>query len=229
MPTVVLVRHGRTEANASGVLAGWSPGVFLDEEGRKQAEVMASRLITVPLSHVVSSPLDRTVETADFLCSGRKVKRSVDEGFGECRYGDWTGKKLAALAKEPMWRVVQDHPSAARFPGADGETLSAMQHRAVSAIRTWNDVVGSDAIYAVVSHGDVIKAILADALGMHLDSFQRICVDPCSISIVSYTPTRPFVHRMNDTSQDPITWKLPSKRKRRSSDATVGGGVGGGK
>lgn len=229
MATVVLVRHGRTEANASGVLAGWSPGVFLDEEGRKQAEVVARRLVDVPFAHVVSSPLDRTVETADFLCAGRKVKRSVDEGFGECKYGDWTGKKLATLAKDPMWRVVQEHPSAARFPGPDGETLAGMQHRAVSAIRTWNEVLGADAVYAVVSHGDVIKAILADALGMHLDSFQRICVDPCSISIISYTPTRPFVQRMNDTSQDPITWKATSKRKRRSSDAAVGGGAGGGK
>ncbi len=227
MSTVVLLRHGRTTANASGVLAGWAPGVFLDERGHEQAARAAVRLSSVPLSHVVSSPLDRTIETADALCAGRTLERSVDERFGECRYGDWTGRELASLAKEPMWRTVQDHPSAAVFPGSDGEAMAAMQHRAVSAVREWNARLGRGSVYAVVSHGDVIKAILADALGMHLDAFQRICVDPASISIVEYTERRPFVRVMNDTAEGVLPWPAPAKRKRRTSgDAAVGGGAG---
>ena len=226
MTTVLLVRHGRTEANATGMLAGWTPGVFLDDEGRRQASVVAQRLVDVPLGCIVASPLDRTMETADILASGRTVTRAVDDRFGECRYGDWTGQPLAVLAKDPLWKVVQDHPSSATFPGPEGESMLAMQHRAVSAIRQWNGELGDDAVYAVISHGDVIKAILADALGMHLDAFQRICVDPCSISIIDYTPRRPFVRRMNDTASDALAWPRPRKRRRKSSDADVGGGAG---
>ena len=228
MTTVYLVRHGRTSANASGVLAGWSPGVFLDEAGRDQAQRVGHRLSAVPFTHVVSSPLDRTVETADALSLGRDVIRTVDDDLGECKYGDWTGEKLSVLARHPLWKVVQEHPSGVTFPGEGGESMAAMQHRAVASIRRWNAEVGEQGVYVAVSHGDVIKAILADALGMHLDLFPRISFDPCSISIVSYTDRRPFVRLVNDTGQEVLPWpKAPAKRsKRKSSDAVVGGGAG---
>ena len=102
-----------------------------------------------------------------------------------------------------------------------------MSHRAVSAIREWNDMVGPEGMYAVVSHGDVIKAILADALGMHLDAFQRIRVDPCSLSIIQYTSHRPFVVRSNDSTTELSKLLAPSKPKHvPSGDAAVGGGAG---
>lgn len=226
MATVLLVRHGRTRANADGVLAGWTPGVDLDDKGREQAVALAARLDPVPLTRVVTSPLERTRQTADLMLGGREVPVEADERVGECRYGDWTGRPLKELAKDPMWKVVQGHPSAAVFPG--GESMAAMQHRAVSAVREWNERLGADAVYAVVSHGDVIKAILADALGMHLDQFQRLRVDPCSVSVVDYTPLRPFVERTNDTGGS-LAHLRPPKRgrsRRRSSDAAVGGGAG---
>lgn len=230
MTTVLLIRHGRTKANADGVLAGWTPGVALDDKGREQARTLGSRLADVPLAAVVASPLERTQETAELMLDGRSdaVARHVDERVGECHYGDWTGGAIKDLAKDPMWKVVQSHPSAAVFPGADGESLASMQHRAVSAIREWNDRLGPDAVYGVVSHGDVIKAILADALGMHLDQFQRLMVDPCSVSVVHYTQLRPFVVRTNDTGSDLSGLRPPPKRRRRrsSSDAAVGGGSG---
>lgn len=221
MATVVFVRHGRTTANAGGVLAGWSPGVFLDEEGEAQAQRAAQRLAATELDAIVSSPLDRTMQTADALGASQPgAARHVDERLGECRYGDWTNRSLADLAEEPLWRAVQAHPSSVTFPG--GESMAAMQHRAVSAIREWNAQLGDDAVYAVVSHGDVIKAVLADALGMHLDAFQRIQVDPCSVSVVRYAELRPFVVRVNDTGSD-----LGSlKAKPQGSDAAVGGGAG---
>jgi broad specificity phosphatase PhoE len=127
---------------------------------------------------------------------------------------------------------VQQHPSAAVFPGPEGEGLAHTQARAVAAVRAWNAELGKDAVWLACSHGDVIKAVLADALGMHLDSFQRIVVDPASISVVSYTDTRPFVVRVNDTGGD-VAALLPQPRRRRrrapSSDAVVGGGAGPGR
>ena len=233
MPTVVLVRHGRTGANATGVLAGWSPGVFLDDEGERQAQAVAVSLGDVELAAVVTSPLDRTQQTAEAILrlqqeSGFAPAFHVDPRVGECRYGSWTGRSLSDLASEPLWATVQAHPSAVTFPGEDGESLSQMQHRATAAVREWNSVLGPDSVYCVVSHGDVIKAILADALGMHLDHFQRIQVDPASVSVIDYMPMRPFVVRTNGApdSLQPLVAQIAARRQSGSSDAAVGGGSG---
>jgi probable phosphomutase (TIGR03848 family) len=235
---VILVRHGRTAANATGVLAGWTPGVVLDDKGREQATATAARLAVVPLSAVVTSPLERTRETADAILAGRDPQPPlhVDERVGECRYGDWTNQPLKNLAKEPMWKVVQNHPSAAVFPGAEGESLADMSARAVAAVRDWNTRLATasdpEPTYVVVSHGDVIKAIVADALGMHLDTFQRITIDPASVTVIRYTDLRPFVLRTNDSGGDlsgiVAASKPTTKRRSRraSSDAAVGGGAG---
>ena len=223
--TVILVRHGRTPANLQGILAGWSPGVGLDDVGRSQADNAAARLAALRLSAVVTSPLDRTRETAAAILAQQagEVTLHDDERVGECRYGDWTGRSLKDLSKDPLWKVVQSHASAVTFPG--GESMPAMQARAVDAVREWNARLGDKAVYAVVSHGDVIKAILADALGMHLDHFQRIVIDPASVSVVHYTPTRPFVLRVNDAAGDLSKLQRRTRRKR-SGDAAVGGGSG---
>jgi probable phosphomutase (TIGR03848 family) len=155
-----------------------------------------------------------------------------DERFGECHYGDWTGQPLKRLVREPLWRVVQAHPGAARFPGEDGESILDMQHRAVSAISDWNQRLGTKATYLICSHGDVIKSIIADSLGMHIDMLQRIQVDPCSLTAIRFTPLRPFVLRMNDTGGVVDSLKRPEPdasraMARRETDAAVGGGAGG--
>ena len=137
------------------------------------------------MTAMVSSPLERCQETAAALADGRDAAVQTDDRLGECHYGDWTGQELKKLAKDPLWKVVQAHPSAAAFPG--GEALRDTQARAVAAMREHNARLGADATWIAVSHGDVIKAVLADALGMHLDMFQRIRVDPCSLSVVRYT------------------------------------------
>jgi probable phosphomutase (TIGR03848 family) len=238
VPTVLLVRHGRTAANAGGTLAGRTPGVGLDETGRSQVAALAERLRVLPLVAVLSSPLQRCRETADpLVASGgtRAVPRpevEVHDALSECDYGQWTGRPLKELAKDPLWPVVQAQPSAAVFPG--GESMRAMQQRAVEVVRATDARVqsehGPDAIWVAVSHGDVIKSVLADAFGVHLDTFQRIVVDPCSVSVVRYTPLRPFVVRSNDSGD--LSSLVPPKRRRRrtaaaSSDAAVGGGAGG--
>jgi probable phosphomutase (TIGR03848 family) len=229
MTTVVLLRHGRTTANAGGVLAGWTPGVQLDDSGRAQVQAVGERLAKVPLAAIVSSPLERCLQTADAVAAGRELTVQTDDRLGEARYGDWTGRTIKELAKEPLWRVVQQHPSAAVFPGPEGEGLAQTQARAVAAVRGWNATLGPDAVWLACSHGDVIKAILADALGLHLDQFQRIVVDPASISIVTYTETRPFVVRVNDSGGD-VSGLIPApkrgRRRKASSDAVVGGGSG---
>jgi probable phosphomutase (TIGR03848 family) len=226
VPTVLLVRHGLTSATGT-VLSGRTPGLHLSEAGAGQATTLAGRLAEVPLTAIVSSPLERCQETAAALAGGRSIEVLTDERFVEVGYGEWTGRPLKDLAKEPLWKVVQQHPSAAQFPG--GESLAATQARAVAAVRDWNARLGEHAVYVVCSHGDVIKAVLADALGLHLDQFQRIVVNPCSVSVVHYTPTRPFVARVNDVGGSVADLLPPKKTRRprkRTSDAVVGGGSG---
>jgi probable phosphomutase (TIGR03848 family) len=234
---VLLVRHGLTAATGT-VLTGRTPGIGLDDRGREQARALGARLAGVHLDAIVTSTLERCRETAAAIAAardGNQVAIQADERFTEVGYGDWTGRPLKRLAKEPLWRVVQAHPSAARFPGADGESLAGVQERAVAAIREWNERLGPKAVYLVCSHGDVIKSIIADSLGMHLDMFQRIQVDPCSLSMVRYTPLRPFVLRMNDIGV-PVSSRVAEaghsgdgavQGKRGEDDAVVGGGAGG--
>ncbi|SEO84862.1 histidine phosphatase family protein [Trujillonella endophytica] len=231
MTTVILLRHGRTTANTGGILAGWTPGIGLDETGQAQVTAVAQRLAPVPLAAVVSSPLERCRATAAAVLAGRDLETATDDRLGEARYGDWTGRPLKELVKEPLWKVVQAHPSAAVFPGPEGEGLAQTQARAVTAVREWNARLGPDAVWLACSHGDVIKAVLADALGLHLDQFQRIVVDPASVSVVSYTETRPFVLRINDSGGDVASLVPPPRKKGRrrraaDSDAVVGGGAG---
>jgi probable phosphomutase (TIGR03848 family) len=236
MATVILVRHGRSTANTSGILAGRAAGVSLDEVGREQARTTAERLSVVPVVEVVSSPLERCRQTAAAIVAAQAgtPRRSTARGITECDYGDWQGRELKSLAKEPLWKVVQTQPSAAAFPG--GESLTAMQARAVAAVRRHDAAVeaehGPGAVWVAVSHGDVIKSLLADALGMHLDLFQRLHVDPASVSIVRYTATRPFVLATNTHAGD-LAWLTPPpvRRTRRrtgaaADDAAVGGGAG---
>lgn len=230
MATLLLMRHGRTTANADGGLAGRRP-VELDDTGRSQATAVGERLRPVPLAVVVSSPLVRCRQTVDLAVPG--AVPTVDDRLVECDYGSWEGQPLKHLAREPLWPVVQQHPSAVVFPG--GEAMAAMATRAVAAVRDWDARVtaehGSDAVWLACSHGDVIKAIVADALGMHLDLFQRITVDPASVTVIRYTPMRPFLIRLNDIGGD-LSGLIPPVRRRRrrpragDSDAAVGGGAG---
>ena len=186
MGTVILLRHGRSTANSAGVLAGRTLGVGLDEGGVAQAQALVERLAQLPLAAVVSSPLQRCRETVAPLAQARELEVTVDDRFIEVDYGQWTGRELSKLGKEPLWKVVQSHPSAAVFPG--GEGLAALQARAVAAVREWDAKLaaehGPQVLWLVCSHGDVIKAVLADALGVHLDGFQRIVANPCSVSAV---------------------------------------------
>ncbi|WP_166350347.1 MSMEG_4193 family putative phosphomutase [Phytoactinopolyspora limicola] len=224
MPVVLLIRHGRTAANASATLAGRAPGVELDETGEAQVRRLGERFAGLTPARVVSSPLERCVGTAKAIADDVHT----DERLLECDYGAWTGRRLGELRRMALWKVVQEHPSGATFPG--GESMRSMQGRAVEAIRDHDAQVatgaGPNAVWVAVSHGDVIKSIVADALGLHLDQFQRLVINPASITAVSYTERRPFLLRLNDTGDD-LRGLWPRRSRRApSSDGIVGGGAG---
>jgi probable phosphomutase (TIGR03848 family) len=223
--TVVLLRHARSTANGSGVLAGRSPGVELDETGRTQAAALVDRLAQVPLAGLVCSPLLRCEQTLAPLAAARGLTPVAEAALSEVDYGEWTGRELKTLFKEKLWAVVQQHPSAAVFPA--GEGLAHVQTRAVAAVRAHDARItaekGPRAVWALCSHGDVLKAIIADALGQHLDSFQRIVVNPASVSVVQYTDTRPFVLRVNDTGGELASIVPPEPKPEEQADEVPAG------
>lgn len=226
--TVILLRHGRSTSNTVGVLAGRADGVDLDETGVRQAADLVGRVDGLAIRAVVCSPLLRCRRTVEPLAATVGLTPLVDDRLTEVDYGSWTGRKIADLADEPLWKVVQAHPSAAVFPG--GEGLAQVQARAVVAVRDQDrrlaEEHGADVLWLACTHGDVIKAVIADALGTHLDSFQRITADPASMSVIRYTPLRPFVIHVNHTGARlaaALTAPPPTDGDTAQSDAVVGG------
>jgi probable phosphomutase (TIGR03848 family) len=235
--TVILLRHGRSTSNTAGTLAGRSEGVDLDDKGREQAAGLIDRIGDLQIRALVTSPLLRCRRTLEPLAEALCLEPLVEERLAEVDYGDWTGRKIGELLGEPLWKVVQAHPSAAVFP--DGEGLAQVQTRAVAAVRDHDRRLaaehGGDALWVACTHGDVIKAVLADAYGMHLDGFQRVVADPSSVSVIRYTEIRPFVLHVNHTGarlSGPLRAGPPEEQKddqrdekkgEPSSDAVVGG------
>lgn len=225
--TVILLRHGRSTSNTAHTLAGRSEGVELDEKGFAQAEDLPGRLVGLPIKALVRSPLLRCRLTLEPLAAALSLQPMVDDRLAEVDYGSWTGRALKELVTEPLWSVVQQQPSAAVFP--EGEGLAQVQARAVAAVREHDRRLraehGGDALWIACTHGDVIKAVVADALGTHLDSFQRITADPASMSVIRYTKVRPFVLHVNHTGAQLASAlsAAPTQLDVGEADAVVGG------
>lgn len=199
------MRHGSTPTTGA-VLPGRAPGLHLAEAGVAQAEAVAARLAALPrVDAVYCSPLERTRETARPIGAARGLAVKVDRGLLECDFGEWTGRPLKELAKEPTWTTVQRYPSGFRFPG--GESFVEMSARITGALQRLVERHAPGVVVAV-SHADPIKAAVADALGTHLDLFQRINVSPCSVTAVHYGPTGPAVLAVN--SVEPLSSLVPS-------------------
>ena len=223
MGTLLLIRHGRTDANANGILAGRTPGVVLDEVGKIATQELALRLQGVKIARVISSPLERTLETAGILFDN-EVKVASEARLLECDYGDWQGAKLSELSTHELWPIVQQRPDEMIFP--NGESMNDMSKRACEAVREWDTQLtaehGDNVVWAAVSHGDIIKAICADAMGLPLRKFQSLMIEPASVSVVHYSDSGSAVSKLNDTGSEWLT-KLNDKAIKSS---TLGGESG---
>ena len=210
MTQLLLIRHAQNDWVRAGRLAGWTPGVHLNEEGHRQAEALGKRLAPAKLQAVYSSPLERAIETAQAIVKHHPdIELQIERGLGEVDFGRWTGKRLRWLARTRLWKVVQTFPSRARFP--DGESLQEMQTRVVGTLeQIASKHLGSTIV--IVSHSDVLKAVIAHYLGMHLDLFQRIVVSPASLSIIALHNMGPRIVRLNDISH----YELPTDDKEKS-------------
>jgi len=193
---VLFVRHGQTPTTGK-VLPGRAAGLHLSDTGRQQAERAAERLkVLTKVDAIYASPLERAKETAAPIAKALGLRTSIDKGLLECDFGDWTGAELKKLMKKPEWSTVQRAPSTFRFP--NGESFTEMQTRMVGAVdRLRAEHRGG--VVVCVSHADPIKAVLAHAMGTHLDLFQRIVVSTCSVSAVAYTGGGPIVLTVNST------------------------------
>ena len=222
---LVLIRHAHSEANAAGILSGRLPNVHLSDKGLKQSENLAVRLGNFPVASVRISPMERCFETISpwinsiVLPKNPNFEPLIDSELTEVDYGTWSGKKLAGLSKNKLWRTVQESPSRMYFP--KGEGIAEMQSRAMKSV---HQAVSSKAkgSAVIVSHGDVIKAIVASALGMHLDEFQRIIIDPASVSILDFSSTKPRTLLLND-SRSVVTELLVTSKRTKN---LLGGGSG---
>ena len=222
---LVLIRHAHSEANAAGILSGRLPNVHLSEKGLAQSEQLAVRLGNFPVSNLRISPMERCFETISpwinsiVMPNNPRFEPIVDEELTEVDYGLWSGKKLSILSKNKLWKTVQESPSRMYFP--KGEGIAQMQSRAMTSVHEAVSLKAKGAA-VIVSHGDVIKSIVASALGMHLDEFQRIVIDPASISILDYSTTKPRVLLLND-SRAVVTELLVAPKRAKN---LLGGGSG---
>jgi probable phosphomutase (TIGR03848 family) len=218
MARIVLLRHAHSIANEKNLLAGRTAGISLSKTGKTQALDLVDRLGSIRFDEVAISPLQRCRETIDPWLSSNsaKVHLVVDESISEVDYGSWSGKSLASLQRKAQWKVVQDFPSQMIFP--DGESLLQMQQRALSGFYRLNAIKGKGP-RLLVSHGDVIKSIVAHCLGMHLDQFQRLVIEPASITIIDTDSGVSRLVRFNDAKGSLTSTKS-------SNQSALGGSTG---
>lgn len=222
-----LLRHGHSTANGKGVLAGRDNSVALSELGRSQAAAAAQRLSVIEIDRIISSPISRCLETLKPVIESksnnfRSTDLEIDNRLAEMDYGTWSGRKLILLSKRPLWKEIQRSPSTVRFP--EGESFVEMSARISDLLSSLSYQKGKKVL--LCSHGDIIKAIIAHALGLHLDQFQRIVISPASLSHISIQDDGFLVHTVNDVSFHPNASNSTSKKKKRAGSLLLGGGSG---
>lgn len=224
MARLVFIRHAHSTANDAGILSGQLPGISLSKKGKKQAQELVERLGASSFDSIRVSPMQRCEETiAPWINSrySRGMKSyQIDESLIEMNYGTWSGRKLSSLSREKMWKEIQERPSTVQFP--QGERMKAMQKRALMSI--------SDALeekkngtHLFVSHGDVLKALVASLLKMKLDDFQSLVIDSASVTVIDFDGSKSRLLAFND-SHSPIA---PMTSMEKSTKALLGGGARG--
>ena len=218
MARIVLLRHAHSIANEKNLLAGRTAGITLSKTGEEQAKDLIARLGAIQFDQVAISPLQRCRETIDpwLTSTGAKSRIVVDDSISEVDYGSWSGKTLSSLRRKAQWKVVQDFPSQMTFP--EGESLLEMQGRALSGFYRLNAVKGKGP-RLLVSHGDVIKSIVAHCLGMHLDQFQRLVIEPASLTIIDTDSGTSRLVRFNDA-------KGFLSSEKSTNQSAIGGSTG---
>ena len=222
MARLVFIRHAHSTANDAGILSGQLPGISLSKKGKKQAELLVDRLGSSHFDSIRVSPMQRCEETiAPWLKSGysRGLKSyEIDEALIEVDYGTWSGRKLSSLSREKMWKIIQEKPSAVQFP--EGERIKAMQKRALGSIlQALEDKKNGTHLF--VSHGDVLKAVVASLLKIRLDDFQSLVIDPASVTIIDFDGSKSRLLAFNDT-HSPIA---PMTTMEKSTKMLLGGGA----
>ena len=222
MARLVFIRHAHSTANDAGILSGQLPGVSLSKKGEKQAQLLVERLGASEFDSIRVSPMQRCEETiAPWLNSGysRGLKAyEIDESLIEVDYGSWSGRKLSSLSREKMWKVIQDRPSKVQFP--EGERIKAMQKRALSSVMQALEEK-KNGTHLFVSHGDVLKALVASLMKIKLDDFQSLVIDPASVTVIDFDGNRSMLLAFNDT-HSPIA---PMTKMEKSTKMLLGGGA----
>ncbi|GAA2114292.1 histidine phosphatase family protein [Kocuria atrinae] len=194
--TLLLVRHGQTPTTGQ-LLPGRAPGLHLSEAGREQAARVAQRLTELPVTALYSSPLERTRETAQATADATGLSVIEDQGLLELDVGEWTGQKLADLARKAEWQTIQHEPASFTFPG--GESFQHMLDRMIDALARIRTAHPGGTVVCF-SHADPIRAVVAHEMGTPLNKFQRLSVGPCSVSAVAYPQGHdPVVLTVNST------------------------------
>ena len=222
MARLVFIRHAHSTANDAGILSGQLPGISLSTKGRKQAEELVERLGASTFDSIRVSPMQRCEETISPWINSKYSKGMksyrIDESLIEMNYGSWSGRKLSSLSREKMWKEIQERPSSVQFP--DGERMKSMQKRAISGVMAAL-AEKKNGTHLFVSHGDVLKAIVASLLKMKLDDFQSLVIDPASVTIIDFDGSKSRLLAFND-SHSPIA---PMTAMEKSTKALLGGGT----
>lgn len=223
MSTIILLRHAHSQANKDGILAGRKSGIQLSSKGKSESLKLVERISGAEINYIHSSPLDRCIQTIDpylkTLGKGNLKEFSLEDRLIEMDYGRWSGRKLSVLTREPLWREIQINPSKVTFP--DGESFKAMQKRAFAFVQELLSSKG-DETHLVITHGDVIKAITASLLGMKLDSFQKLVIDPASFTVFKGNLDKHNMFAFND-SESTLSSLIGAQKRGRTS---LGGGAG---
>ena len=194
MPIFLLIRHGENDFLKKGRLPGHQPGIHLNERGCAQAQALAESLEQLPIKAIYASPLERAVETAGPLAQALKMEVELRPGLRDADVGAWTGMEIKKLRKNPLWKVVQESPSRARFP--QGESILEVQTRIVNEIEAICEKHKTEMV-AVIFHADPIKLAVTHYIGLPFDNFQRLAVQPGSVTILGIHGTRTTLMALN--------------------------------
>ncbi len=207
MGTIILIRHARSIANAENILAGQTPGVRLDPTGIEQSNALVETLGKLPIAKVFVSPLERCMDTISpwLRTHGVGIEVHSEPRIIEPDYGSWSGRKLSELATEPLWRDVQANPESVIFP--NGERFVDVWRRVSSFYQSIREISDDSSNFIVVSHGDVIKFLIANILQIDFKNFQSLVVEPASISIAQIGKDSSRLLQFN-RSQDPLSQTL---------------------